>query len=138
LNANALRLERVALALLRAALILPWCAHALAAGVELDPAKIPAATWGMVLGSALVGYMASSAEMLFGWAENKGWRAFGRIVQSFFASMAAGVAAYLIAVSAGLSPVICVLAVLPAAYAGENYMRKLSDSRDPALPQGKV
>lgn len=130
MNATVLRPE-VALFCLRALLIGGYASAAFAAG--LDPAKIPVTDWAYVGIAALVGYLSSSAEMLFGWAENRGWRAFGKIVQGFAASMGAGFGSYLGALAGGVPGVWALLLALGAAYAGENYMRKLGDRSSDAV-----
>jgi hypothetical protein len=112
-----------------------WTGAVLAAErAKLDPTQIPLLTWALVLASAIVGYLASSAEMLFGWVVEKGWREFGRLVQSFFCSMAAGGIAYLLGVYSDLTPIMSLIAVVPASYAGETYMRKLADKQNPSYP----
>lgn len=97
--------------------------------MKVDPTMIPARMWVLVFGAILAGYLASSAEMLFGWVETKGWREFGKLVQSFFCSLVAGVMAYLIGLYAELSPIGSILAVMPAAFAGEAYVRKMAERR---------
>lgn len=117
--------------LAKGALMLTWAGTLWAAELsKLDPATIPLLTWALVLASALVGFLASSAEMLFGWVATRGWREFGRLVQSFFCSIAAGAIAYLLGAYADLSPIMALIGVVPASYAGETYMRKLVDKRE--------
>jgi hypothetical protein len=121
--------------LLRAGLLLLWASGVWAAErSKLDPASIPLPTWALVLVLTVVGYLASSAEMLFGWVEARSWRSFGRIVQSFFCAVAAGGTAYLSGVYFDASPIVALLGVVPAAYAGETYMRKFIDKRESQSP----
>lgn len=113
-------------------LLLLWSGMVLGADLRADPSSISGKTWALLLATCFVGYLMSSAEMLFGWLEEKGAKAFGRVVQTFAMSMGAGILAFLAAWSADLAPVYWYIAALPASFAGETYMRKFVDKQSAA------
>jgi hypothetical protein len=106
-----------------------WPAYVWAASEALSPAEVPLLTWVAISGAAVLGFLISSAEDLFGWMDERQARALGKLVSRFAASLAAGFIAYWFARLAGMVEIYALIAVTPAAYAGENYIRRLADKK---------
>lgn len=96
---------------------------------RVDPTTLPMITWAWVFGIALIGYLASSAEVLFGWLDARGWREFGKIVQGFAGSIAAGFIAYVLGLYADAPPLLVYVGIVPASYYGEAYLRKFAERK---------
>ena len=125
-------MKTVTVAAGRTIALLAWPLLSLAAEQTIrraDPTMLPWITWALVVGLALVGYLASSAEHLFGWLDNRGWTWFGQVVQRFFAALGAGVLSFLMGLYLELPMLACVIGVMPSAYMGEHYLRKLGERR---------
>lgn len=110
-------------------LLLLWAGMVLAADGRGDPAAISGRTWTIVLSACVLGFLMSSAEMLWISLRTTGLEALGKIVQTFAISCGAGILAFLTSWAVTPEPVYWYIAALPAAFFGEKYMRRYQDKQ---------
>lgn len=102
---------------------------------KLDPTMIPLWTWVGMAFAVLIGFLASAAEVLFGYVASATWLNAGKLTKAFFTSMLAGFGAFFIALQTDVPPLYVLLSVAAASYAGESYLRRWFDKRQPSAPE---
>jgi hypothetical protein len=114
-----------------------WPMYAWAAGEALSLESLSAWTYAVIAGASVLGFLISSAEDVFGWLDARETRALGRLVARFAAALVAGFTAYWLGRLAGAVEIYALLAVTPAAAAGEKYLGRLADKKS-ELDAGRI
>jgi uncharacterized membrane protein len=109
-------------------IVLSPFAAAYAEGIlqKADPAAVPLLTYIWVLIFSLIGWAAASLSVLAGWTGGTTEERL-EILQGIVASVAAGLAAFLLAKAGGINDFLGYILVMSAGFGGERALRKYFD-----------